>query len=107
MAIKLRFTFNNIETINELWYFLDGMCPNTPKQKAMLSAIQEVATRFKRKEIGLMYHYDATSEYSMKLKDHEAYFLEMFIRDYMVLLPKGYTRTIVNKYADIINQKLA
>lgn len=73
----------------------------------MVSVIQDLASRFKRKQLTLEYTYNPTSIYKVSLKDHEAYFFEMFLRDIVSGLPLGYTRTIAFKYADHINQKLA
>lgn len=106
-AIKIKFTYDKLDTLNEVWNLLDTITPISAKQKAMLSAIQDVALKLKRKQVGLEFKYEATSEYGINLKYHEAYFFEMYLRDICSQFPLGYTRTIVYKYADIINQKLA
>lgn len=105
--IKLRFTYTKLQAFNNVWSLLENFQETTAESKALLSVMQDVSVRFQRKEVNLQYKYDATSEYTIGLKDHEAYFLEKYLRTIVKLLPLGYTRTIVYKYADLLNQKLA
>ncbi len=107
MSVKINFTFQKLEAINQIWHAIDTLIPQTPKEKAMLSAIQDLAVKFERKQVNLKYSYNPTSSYYMTLKSYEAYFLEMFIRDLLKGMLESYTRTVVYQLADYINQKLA
>ena len=105
--VAIEFRYQKLEALNQVWRFLDNLRPETPKEKAMLSAMQDLASRFKRKQLTLEFKYSPSATYKVSLKDHEAYFLEMYLCDILNRLPLDYTRTVVYQYIGFINQKLA
>lgn len=105
--IKLRFSFKKLTAINEAWPYLEFIRPTTPEQRAIVSQMQSLAAKFKKKAINIEYNYDPTSEYSIGLKAHEAYFLEKYLRGIVKDMGMDYSRTVVYQTADLLNQKLA
>ena len=107
MAIRIRYTYKQLTALNEAWECLDHLRANTAEQRALISVMQDMAVKLKRKAVSLEYSYIPTSEYTTTLKDHEAYFYERYLREVVKNMPLGYSRTVINSFADRINQKLA
>lgn len=106
-GVKLKFSYKQLTALNETWERIQGLNATNAKQKAMLSVMQELAMKLQKKQVALQFKYDATSKYAITLKDHEAYFFEMYLRDIISTIAYGYTRNVVNQFADFIHQKIA
>ena len=107
MAIKIKYKYQELQALNEVWHYFDALYPTNAREKAMISVMQELAIKMQQKQVAFQYKYEHTKIYNTSLKAYEAYFLEMYLRDVIKLMEFGYSRTIVNKIADFLHQKLA
>lgn len=107
MAVLLKLKFRQVEAISEVLEAVAHSHPETRDQKVLVSAMEEISTKFARKVLSLRYKYKPEALYQMSLKEYEAAFLEEYLRSSLRHLDMGYNRVVANNIADIINQKLA
>ncbi len=110
MKIELRMNSDSILAVNELLQHLYALEVSVDKQERVYKSIgYDLADKFDTKAKALKKKstlFDLKKSYKISLKFHEAWALEVILRELFTYTDNHYTRLRVNMVIDQLNQKI-
>lgn len=105
--IKLSVNYHHLVALNQVWAAIEFISTDSPKNRAVISMANRLANRLLKKEMDLLYGTKKEKQHSINLKYYEAYFLEILMHKALQIIHLEYTRSVLQKIADELNQQLA
>jgi len=106
-VLKLKITYEQLVTLNQVWGYLDFLDETKPENRAIISMARKLAEKLTKKQVSMQFkERKKDKKYTLSFEYYQAYFFELLLRRSLPIFPEVYEQVVIHKMANELHQQL-